>query len=104
MNDATPSERIDRGQRAGAALKEFLDPAFDVVIADYMARLTQIAAETPWDTAKIVKLAAAAKIAEQVRVQIKGLVADGDMALDDKRRAHKIEGLSTERRKLMGIG
>lgn len=104
MNDATPAERIDRGQRATSALREFLDPAFDVVIADYMARLTQIAAEAPWDTAKIVKLAAAAKIAEQVRVQIKSLVADGEVAHADAQRARQIEGLSTERRRLLGIG
>lgn len=99
MTDILASERIDRGQRATSALREFLDPAFDVVISDYMGRLTQIAAEAPWDTAKIVKLAAAAKIAEQVRVQIKALVADGEVALADVQRARQIEGLSTERRK-----
>ena len=104
MSDATTFERIERGQRAEAALKEFLDPAFDVVIADYMGRLTQIAAETPWDTGKIVKLAAAAKIAEAVRVQVKGLVADGELATQDLKRGRQIEGLSTERRKLLGIG
>jgi hypothetical protein len=102
MTDAVASERIDRGQRATSALREFLDPAFDVVITDYMSRLTQIAAETPWDTGKIIKLASAAKIAEQVRVQIKSLVADGEVALDGVQRARQIEGMSTERRKWLG--
>jgi hypothetical protein len=37
-------------------------------------------------------------------VQIKSLVADGEVALDGVQRARQIEGLSTERRRLLGIG
>lgn len=97
----TNPDRQARGERARAALAEFLDPAFDVVIGDYMLRLTQIASETPWESDKITKLASAAKIAEQVRAQIRAVVADGEVAVADIKRAREIEKLPTARRKFI---
>jgi len=101
----TPEDHLaaDRGNRARAALDEFLNPAFEVVIADYMRRLTQIAAETPWETAKIAKLASAAKIAEAAKAQIADVIARGDAAVAEIKRARAIEALPTERRKILGI-
>jgi uncharacterized membrane protein (UPF0127 family) len=96
-------ERIDRGQRAEAALKEFLDPAFDVIIADYTRRVMSIAAETPWETAKITKLSAAVKIAETARQQIRELVADGFVAGESLKQMRQMERLTTEQRKWLAV-
>lgn len=100
-----PEDQIaaDRGHRAKSALDDFLSPAFDVVIADYTRRVMQIAAETPWETVKIAKLSAAVKIAEAVRAQIVDVVAHGEAASAEIKRARAIEALPTERRKILGI-
>ena len=99
----TPEERIATGEQAKVALSRFLAPAFDHVMTDYHRRMTEIAAETPWETGRIAKLAAAFKIAKTVREQIELLAKDGDMARQDIRHAAQIEGLSVERKKLLGI-
>lgn len=97
------AEREERGRRAEKALQEFLTPAIEVAVSDYIARMTEIAATTPWEANKIAKLAAAVKIARAVHAQIVSLVADGQVAASERQRARQIEGLSTERRRLLGI-
>lgn len=100
MTDVSDAERIARGLRAEAALKEFLNPAFDFVIAEYMRKLTSIASEQPWEAAKITKLAMAAKIAEEVRQQVQGLVADGQVAAASRQQAEAVARLPVERRRI----
>ena len=102
MNDQ--HARADRGNRAEQALTEFLDPAFEVVIGEYMKRLAEIAAKEPWETGKISKLAVAARIAEEVRGQILAVVLDGKEATESIKRTRQIEQIPVERRKILGIG
>lgn len=103
MNPIETTEREDRGRRAEAALREFLAPAIEVAVADYIARMTEIAAETPWETGRIAKLAAGVKIARAVQAQIAALVADGEVAAAERKRARQIESIGTERRRILGI-
>ena len=103
MNPIETAEREDRGRRAEAALREFLAPAIEVAVGDYIARMTEIAAETPWETARIAKLAAGVKIARAVQAQIAALVADGEVAAAERKRARQIEAIGTERRRVLGI-
>ena len=103
MSDLTDAARLDMAKRAEAAL-EFLKPAFDVVHADYMARLVTISSEQPWETGKISKLATAARVVEEVRAQIMAIAADGKAAEADLMRARRIERMHPERRKILGIG
>jgi hypothetical protein len=98
----TPADRATRGDRARAALREFVDEAFTVAMADYQARLIEIAAEKPWETEKIAKLATAFKIARTVKAQIEALVADGDMAQKDMSRAAQIERIRADKRTILG--
>lgn len=99
----TERERADRGNRAETALAEFLLPAFDVVEGEYTARITEIAAKEPWETDKIRKLAAAVRIAREVRAQIEQLVADGKMAQSELQRTRAIENLPDARKRVLGI-
>lgn len=96
-------ERAQRGLRAEAALKEFLSPAFGVAYAEYMARMAEIAAAQPWETAKISKLATAARVVREVEAQIISLVRDGEAARAEMTRQRKIESIPEERRKLLGL-
>ncbi len=103
MNPIETAEREDRGRRAEAALRDFLAPAIEAAVGDYIARMTEIAAETPWETARIAKLATAVKIARTVRAQIAALVADGEIAAAERKRVRQIETMGTERRRVLGI-
>jgi hypothetical protein len=94
--------RAAEANRAQAALDEFLTPAFDVVIASYLQRMTEIAGKEPWEAKKITSLASAVKIAEAVRGQIRAIVSDGDVARVDMKRAQQIEDMPTEKRRLFG--
>ncbi|WP_420140156.1 hypothetical protein [Sphingomonas sp.] len=100
----TPSDRRADAEAADAAMKRWLGPAFEVVAATYSARLQEIAASEPWETAKIAKLAVALKIAAEVRKQIEAVVADGAVAAQDIRYRKQIENIPHEKRKILGIG
>lgn len=95
----TPEETLARARQAEAALDQFLVPAFEVLTEAYSKRLTEIATSEPWETDKIRKLAAALKIAKEVRGQIEGLVHAGEVAKDQKRKADEIAAMPEERRR-----
>lgn len=96
-------EAIEAGERARQALSEFLAPAFDRVVADYIVGLQKLAANEPWAADRITKLAQAVKVANEVRAQIESIVRNGDAAAAEADRARQIGKLSTERRKVLGI-
>lgn len=100
----SPSERIDRARQAEIALKQ-LDPAFDAVIAAYMARQREIARSEPWAAQKMSNLAVAANIADDVRNALKAIVQDGEIATAEMVRTHRIEQMSpTQRRYADAVG
>ena len=100
----TEAQRIDRGRRAKMALDEFLDPAFEAVIAAYTARIEEIASTQPWEAAKITALANAVRIARSVKAQIEAHVHEGERAKSDRERTQEIEKLSPAKRRLLNIG
>lgn len=102
VSDNTLLARVNRAGEAESALKQ-LDPAFEAVISLYMKRMTEIASKEPWEGRKITSLAVAAKIAEEVRDFIKAIALDGPVAMDELKRLRKIEAMTPERRKVLGI-
>lgn len=104
MSDLTDSQRVERARQAAMALSDFLDPAFEVVVASYAERLEQLASTTPWEAGKITALANAVRIAKEVRNQIALLVADGSDARQIIARAKKIEEMTPARKRLLSIG
>ena len=104
MSDLTDQQRIARGHNAKRAIEEFLDPAFEVVMEEYHRRMVVICSTTPWADKKISALANATRIVNEVRNQVVSLVAEGEKALSDKKRAERVEALSPARRRLFNIG
>jgi len=99
----TEQQRIERGHRARHALEEFLDPAFDTVIATYTARIEELASTQPWEAAKITALANAARIARSVKAQIENIVHEGEHAQSNRNKAQEIEKLSPAKRRFLNI-
>lgn len=104
MSDLTDAQRIERARQASLALKDYLDPALNVVIDSYTERLEQLASTAPWEAGKITALANAVRIAREVRGQIAQLVADGTDAKQNIERAKRIEQLTPAKRRLLQIG
>ena len=101
---ASTVQRVDRGTRVEEALKE-LDPAFDAVVAAYMARQREIARSEPWAAQKMSNLAVAANIADDVRAALHAIVKDGEMATAEMVRTRRIEEMSpTQRRYADALG
>lgn len=101
MTDA--HDALARGKAAERALTEHLGPAFSVVQDLYAKRLQDVASSEPWAVDKIRSLALALKVVEAVRGQIEGVVAGGEMAEQQLARARKIEQMSPERRRILGL-
>lgn len=96
-------EAREEAEAAKAALVRFLRPAFKKVQAGYLKRLQDVATSEPWAGDKIRNLALVQALAEQVQAHIEtqalGLVV-ADHSLEHIR---KIEKLSPERRRILGI-
>jgi hypothetical protein len=98
-------DRRARGFRAKAALDEFFVPACEGLRGEYLSALTKLAANEPWETAKITKLAVAQRVIDAVEQQLRAAILDGELAAKDLSRAQKIERIPEAKRKaLFGIG
>lgn len=95
------ADRIADGEQAREAINRFVGPAFDIVRADYLAKLADIAAKplTNDQRAAMEKLALGIKVLDQARAQIEAIAADGKLARADQRRAEEIASLPAERRR-----
>lgn len=99
----TPEQQLFEAQAAKAALDAYLGPAFDVVEANYLKRLTELAAESPSETDRISKLAMAIKISRSVRAQIEAIALAGPDAEAKLDRARQIEKISQHKRGILGL-
>lgn len=88
---------------ADKAMDEHLRPAFEAVEGLYMARLQDVAVKEPWAADKLRALALALKISQAARAQIEAKVKGGDLADDQLKRLRKIEAMSPERRRVLGL-
>ena len=89
----TPDELIGRGHRAQQALEEFVQPAIDAARAEYLEALTRVAAIEPWNTAKIVNLAAAKNVVDKVEAHLRLMIAHGKDAAAKAQKTRQIEEL-----------
>lgn len=96
---AEARERADKAEQALAHLR----PAFEQVEALYAERLREVAVKEPWAADKLRALALAQKISEAVREQIEGIVAGGEVVEQQVARAKRIEKMSPERRRILGL-
>lgn len=91
-------------ESAERAMDEHLRPAFESVAHLYNERLKQVAVQEPWAADKLRALALAQQITEAVRGQIEAKITGGDVAEDQLKKLRKIEGMSPERKRILGIG
>ena len=97
MTDETA--RMVRAEQADAAFKQFVGPALAVIRDEYLAKLREIAATRAMvgePLAMVEKLSTALKIADQIEIQLRALIADGDAAKADAHRAGDMARLSPE--------
>lgn len=100
---ADEAQRIHAADAAERALRDHLQPAFATVEALYIQRLASVAASEPWAVDKLRSLALALKVSQEVRSHIEAVVADGPVAQAAVKHLRKIEALSPERRRILGI-
>ncbi len=98
----TPAERYAAGERSKIALTE-LESTFAAVSSSYMARLTEIAAMEPWAADKLRSMALAKKIVDEVHQHMVAIAGGMAIAEADMQYRRKIEAMSPERRKILGI-
>lgn len=94
-------QKVARATRAKMAMDEFLAPALQSIGAEYLTALSQLAANEPWETAKITKLAVAQRVIKAVEQHIIMAVLDGQQAADNLDRARKIAALPEAKRKYL---
>lgn len=101
-----PNDHLHRAAEASDAAKAaltHLGPAFDAVEAIYAERLREVAVKEPWAADKLRALALAQKISEAVRGHIEAIMLGGEVADKQLDRVRKIEKMSPERRRILGL-
>jgi hypothetical protein len=101
-----PEDRIARAERADAAWVEFFGPMITELKAEYSSRLVEVAnSELSRDkrSDKITALSNAMKILATLEGGMREIIRDGELALVEKVRADKVEGMTAPQRKLLGI-
>ena len=94
-------EKVARAQRAKMAMDEFLAPALNAIGAEYLTALTTLAANEPWETGKISKLAIAQRVIKSVEQHIIMTVMDGVQADSNLARAKQIAAIPEAKRKFL---
>lgn len=97
----TPEQRIDRSYRASNAMEEFVSPAIDAARTEYLSALTRLAANEPWETGKLTKLAVAMKVIELVEQHIRAAIVDGEVVSRENARAQQIASIPEFRRNML---
>lgn len=92
-------EKVARAVRAKFAMEEFLAPALRDLEAEYLTALTTLAANEPWETGKITKLAVAQRVITTAEQHIIRAVLEGELAGQELHRAKKIAALPEAKRR-----
>ena len=103
MND---QQRIARAHNAAAAWDKFVGPEIEAMIAEYTARIVEVAnTELNPDKRrdKITALSNAIRIAKNIEAGLHAAITDGDVAKRELLRKDKIEGMTKPARRLLGI-
>jgi len=94
-------QRAARGQRAELALEEFFAPAMREAREAYLAAMTRIAANEPWESSKISKLAIAQTVIDMIDQHMRTAIMDGADASRAVEHARRIEDIPERRRTLL---
>lgn len=92
-------EKVARAIRARHAMDEFLAPALKAIEAEYLTALSTLAANEPWETGKITKLAVAQRVISTVGQQVIRAVLEGELSGQELDRAKKIAALPEAKRR-----
>ncbi|HET7154980.1 MAG TPA: hypothetical protein VFI87_06395 [Hyphomicrobiaceae bacterium] len=99
----TEEDRRARGFRAQAALDEFVAPVAEQMRAEFMAHLSKIALNEPWEAGKMTKLAVGLKVIDTVEQQMRAAIQDGTDAARKITKAREIERLPGAQKKWLRI-
>lgn len=100
----TAREREERARRARMAMEEFFTPALATIEADYGEKMIAAAASTdPRAPEVIARLANGIKVARQVRAQIEAIIADGEVARQERERADHLDAMPAAKRRLVQV-
>jgi hypothetical protein len=94
--------RLARAEQAAQAFNEFVGPALAVIREEYLAKLQDIASTQAMagvPLAMVEKLSTAIKITNQIEIQLRALIADGDVAKAELHRAGDMARLSNEQKR-----
>lgn len=92
-------EKVARAVRAKLAMDEFLAPALKELEVEYLTALTALAANEPWETGKITKLAIAQRVISTVGQHIIRAVLEGEVSGQELERAKKVAALPEAKRR-----
>lgn len=95
----TDQEIFERANRARAAWDEFIEPFIASARADYITGLTDVAANEPWQSDKIVKLAIATRVIDKVEEQFHAVMLSGDSVARKAARAEQIAQIPARKRR-----
>lgn len=100
----TEQQRAERARRAAQAMKEFFEPAFDVVEQDYTQKIIDAAASSDPRTPEVIaRLANGIKAMRSAKAMIVSIIMDGEVAQSEINRAERDEQLTAPQRRLRNI-
>lgn len=103
MTELDAKQRIERGRRAGEAVNEFVNPAFEHAHETYLGRMKELVSREPWETGKITALVTAMRVLEVVHSDMAAIIHDGEVAKCDLARVEKVASIPEAKRKLLGL-
>lgn len=95
----TSEEFQRRAAHAQAAWDEFIGPAIEQMRAEYMAAMSRLAANEPWEAGKITKLAIAQRVIDAVEEHLRSAITHGEYVARDRARIAKIQELPERKRR-----
>lgn len=98
------ADKIVFGEQARAAHDGFIQPAFDILRAQYAIKLADTASSEPWAHEKITALAHAIKVLDGVQGQVQSIVTDGKIERDNMKRAEQVANIRASKRRILGLG
>jgi hypothetical protein len=95
--------RRERAHRATLAYDEFINPMVDMLREEYLAALSELAVNEPWEAGKMTKLAVAQRVINKVDQHMKSIILDGEDVARKMSRAQEIMELPEAKRKWLNF-
>lgn len=94
-------ERQERGRRAANAIEEFVGPALLDARGAYLEAMTRLAAEEPWASDKITKLAIAQRVIDMIEDHLRTAVMDGTESAKTIEHARRVAQIPERKRTML---